>query len=136
MLLQPKKTKYRKMQRGRLRGAATRGTQLSFGEFGLQSTETAYVHGRELEAARRAMSHFVQRGGKVWIRVFPDKPMTARPAETRMGGGKGAPAFFVAPVRRGHILFELSGVNRENAHEAFRLASHKLSVETRIVEKM
>lgn len=135
MALQPKQTKYRKGQRRRLRGAATSGTGIHFGEFGLQALETGMVTGRQIEAARKALAHFLKRGGKVWIRIFPDKPMTARPAETRMGGGKGAPAYYVAAVKRGRMLFELGGVPEVEAREAFRLAGHKLSLSTRIVAK-
>jgi large subunit ribosomal protein L16 len=134
-MLQPKRTKYRKMQRGRLRGKAWRGATLAFGEFGLQALETGYVGAREIEAARIAMTRHAKRGGKVWIRVFPDKPMTKRPPETRMGKGKGQPEFWVAPVRAGRMLYEMEGVAPELAKEALRLASYKLSVKTRVVER-
>jgi len=132
----PKKTKYRKSQRDVMKGIAATGTTVSFGEYGLQSMEECWLKTNQIEAARRALAHFIKRGGKVWIRMCCDKPVSARPAETRMGGGKGAPAFFVARVRPGHILFELAGVDRETAVEAMRLASSKLPVKTRFVSKI
>src|SRR5262245_36084804 len=134
-MLQPKRTKYRKMQRGRLRGKAWRGATLAFGEFGLQAIETGYVGAREIEAARIAMTRHAKRGGKVWIRVFPDKPMTKRPPETRMGKGKGQPEFWVAPVRAGRMLYEMEGVTPVLAKEALLRAAYKLSVKTRVVER-
>jgi large subunit ribosomal protein L16 len=139
--LLPKKTKYRKYQRGRNRGKASSGCFLAFGEYGLQSTSLGFVTDRQIESARRAMTRYIKRGGKVWIRIFPDKGMTRLPAETRMGKGKGSPEFWAAPVKPGHILFELSGVSIEVAKEAFRLAAHKLPVSTKVttremVEKM
>jgi large subunit ribosomal protein L16 len=140
-MLLPKKTKYRKYQRGRNRGKATSGCFLAFGEYGLQSTGLGFVTDRQIESARRAMTRYIKRGGKVWIRIFPDKGMTRLPAETRMGKGKGSPEFWAAPVKPGHILFELSGVSLDVAKEAFRLAAHKLPVSTKVttremVEKM
>jgi large subunit ribosomal protein L16 len=134
-MLQPKRTKYRKAQRGRLRGKACRGAQLAFGEFGLQAIEHGHINARQIEAARIAMTRHAKRGGKVWIRIFPDKPMTKRPPETRMGKGKGNPEFWVAPVKAGRMLYEMEGVTPTLAREALRLASHKLCVRTRIVER-
>jgi large subunit ribosomal protein L16 len=132
----PKRTRYRKPHRGAVpTQAAAKGTEVSFGEYGLQSLEGAWIDNRQIEAARRAITHHIKRGGKVWIRIFPDKAITAKPAETRMGSGKGAPDRWVAPVRAGRMLFELSGVRREVAQEALRLAGHKLPVKTQIVEK-
>ncbi len=132
----PKKTKFRKSQRGRMKGTAATGTDVSFGEYGLQTLERCWLKTNQIEAARRALAHYIKRGGKIWIRVCCDKPISARPAETRMGGGKGEPAFFAAAVRPGHVLFELAGITREQAKEAMRLASSKLPVKTRFVEKM
>jgi large subunit ribosomal protein L16 len=129
-MLQPKKTKYRKQQKGRRRGTAWRGSSLAFGDFGLQAIERGWVSARELEAARVALTRHIKRGGRVWVRVFPDKPLTKKPAETRMGKGKGSPEKWVAVVKPGRMLFELEGVPEEVAREAFRLASHKLSVGT------
>lgn len=134
-MLMPKRTKWRKQQRGRNRGKATRGVTVAFGEYGLQTLEAAHLTARQIEAARVAMTRHVKRGGKVWIRVFPDKPMTKKPAETRMGKGKGAPEFWVAPIKPGRVLFELAGVPAELAREAFDLAAHKLPVKTRIVQR-
>jgi len=134
-MLQPKRTKYRKVQKGRNRGKAWRGSELAFGEFGLQSLEPGRLNAREIEAGRIAMTRHAKRGGKVWIRIFPDKPMTKRPPETRMGKGKGNPEFWVAVVRPGRILFEMEGVTSEVARQALRLAAHKLSVKTRIIER-
>jgi large subunit ribosomal protein L16 len=132
-MLQPKKVKHRKMFKGRLRGSALRGNEVSFGDFGLQATSTGYVTARQIEAARIAMTRHIKRGGKVWIRVFPDKPITKKPAETRMGKGKGNLEAWVAPVKRGRMLYEMEGVSVEIAREAFRLAAHKLPVQTRFV---
>ena len=132
-MLQPKRTKYRKQHRGHRRGPANAGTEVSFGEFGLQALGAAWIDSRQIEAARRAITHHIKRGGKVWIRIFPDKPVTAKPAETRMGKGKGAPDHWVAVVKPGRMIFELAGVREDIAREALRLAGHKLSVETRIV---
>ncbi|MBT5856412.1 50S ribosomal protein L16 [bacterium] len=135
-MLMPKKTKYRKTQRGRNRGKACRGNFVEFGEYGLQSQEAIWMTDRQIEAARRAMTRYIKRGGKVWIRIFPDKVVTKIPAETRMGKGKGSPDGWVAVVKPGHVLFELSGVPIEVAKEAFRLAAHKLPVKTKFVEKL
>ncbi len=132
-MLQPKKTKFRKTQKGRLRGKADRGINLAFGDYGLQVTETGFVTARQIEAGRIAMTRFIKRGGKVWIRIFPDKPMTSKPAETRMGSGKGSPEYWVAPVRAGRILFEMEGVDKSVAMEAFHLARHKLSLKTKVI---
>jgi large subunit ribosomal protein L16 len=134
-MLMPKRTKYRKVQRGRNRGYATRGVNVSFGEFGLQSTSAAYITSRQIEAARVAMTRYVKRGGKVWIRIFPDRPVTKKPAETRMGKGKGAPELWTAKVKPGRVMFELSGVAPDIAREAFRLASQKLPVKTRVLSR-
>lgn len=135
MALVPKKTKFRKHQRGRLRGRAVGGATLMHGEFGLQSLDCAYLTTNQVEAARKALAHYFKRSGKIWLRVFADKIFTAKAAETRMGGGKGAPARFVAPVKRGHIIFEVAGVTAQEAKEALRLASFKLPVATRVVSK-
>jgi large subunit ribosomal protein L16 len=133
MLLAPSRFKYRKQHRGRMKGAATRGNTLSFGEFGLQALEPCWLESRQIESARIALTRFMKRGGKVWIRVFPDKPITAKPAETRMGSGKGAVDHYVAVVKPGRIIFEIGGVSEEVAKEAVRLASHKLPVKTRFL---
>ena len=132
-MLQPKRVKYRKAHRGHMRGSAKGGNTVAFGEFGLQALGPAWIDSRQIEAARRAITHHIRRGGKVWIRIFPDKPVTAKPAETRMGSGKGAPDHWVAVVKPGRMLFELAGVRQEIAEEALRLAAHKLPVETRFV---
>jgi large subunit ribosomal protein L16 len=134
-VLQPKRTKYRKQHRGRMKGAAHRGNQLAFGEYGLQALEPAWVTDRQIEAARVALTRYIRRGGKVWITVFPDKPVTKKPAETRMGSGKGNVEFWVAVVRPQRILFELSGVPEDVAREAMRLAAHKLPIRTRFVKR-
>jgi len=133
-MLSPKKVKWRKTQRGRMRGAATSGNEISFGEFGLQSTQPGWIDNRQIEAARIAMTRFIKRGGKVWIRIFPDKPITKHPAESRMGKGKGAPEGWVAVVRPGTIMFEIGGIKADVAKEAMRLAAQKLPVLTRFVE--
>lgn len=133
-MLAPKKIKYRKQQRGRMKREATRCNQLSFGEYGLQSLQPAWIDTRQIEAARVAMTRFIKRGGKVWIRIFPDKPYTKHPAESRMGKGKGAPEGWVAVVRPGTIMFEMAGVSGEIAKEAIRLASTKLPIKTRFIE--
>jgi large subunit ribosomal protein L16 len=134
-MLMPKRTKYRKQHRGRMKGQASRGNKLSFGEFGLQALEPCWMTSRQIEAARRAIVRHVKRGGKLWIRVFPDKPVTARAAETRMGKGKGAVDYWVAVVKPGRMIFEISGVQEEHAREAMRLASHKLPIKTRFVSR-
>ena len=134
-MLSPKKTKYRKTQRGRNRGKANTNNTIAFGDFGLQSLNTDFISSRQIEAARRAFTRYIKRSGKVWIRIFPDKVVTKLPAETRMGKGKGMPEFWVAPVKVGTILFEISGVEIEVAKEAFRLAAHKLPVKTKFVQR-
>jgi large subunit ribosomal protein L16 len=134
-MLSPKKVKYRKQQKGRMKGLASRGSSLNFGEYGLQAMECGAVNAKEIEAARIAMTRHVKRGGKLWIRIFPDKPFTKKPAEVRMGKGKGAPEGWVAIVRPGKILYEMEGVSKELAREALRLASHKLSIKTKFVDR-
>lgn len=134
-MLSPKKVKFRKQQRGRMKGVARRGCKLDFGDFGLQATECGAISSKQIEAARIAMTRHVKRGGKMWIRIFPDKPITKKPAEVRMGKGKGAPDAWVAVIRPGRILYEMEGVSRELAKEALRLAAHKLSVRTRFIER-
>ena len=131
----PKRTKYRRLHRGRMRGNAKGGTRVSFGDFGLQSVEPGWITARQIEAARIAMTRKIKRGGKVWINIFPDKPITEKPAETRMGSGKGTPEFWVAVVKPGRVMFEMSGVNEELAREAMRLAGHKLPVRTKFVRR-
>jgi len=132
-MLMPKKVKYRKQQRGRMRGMAYRGSNVDFGEYGLKAMACGYITNRQLEAARIAMTRYIKRGGKVWIRIFPDKPVTKKPAEVRMGSGKGAPDGWVAVIRPGKILFEMEGVPLETAQEAFRLAAMKLPMKTKLV---
>ena len=134
-MLMPKKVKYRKMQKGRMNGKAYRGSAVSFGEFGLKAIEPGWISSRQIEAARVAITRHAKRGCKVWIRIFPDKPITKKPAETRMGKGKGTPEYWVAVVKPGRILYEMSGVSEETAKEAMRLASHKLPVATRFVKR-
>ena len=134
-MLVPKRAKYRKQQRGTMKGNAYSGTTIAFGEFGLMSEGTAWVTSRQIEAARRAITHYTQRGGRIWIRIFPDKPITKKPAETRMGSGKGDVYEFVAPVRPGRILFEMGGVTKDIAQAALRLAAQKLNVKTSMVSK-
>lgn len=134
-MLQPKRVKYRKVQRGRIRGKAQTGNTLSFGDFGLQAVDGSWLTARQIEAARRAIVHYLKRGVMLWVRVFPDKPLTKKPAETRMGSGKGSPELWVAVVKPGRIVFEISGVKEEAAREAMRLASHKLPFQTRFVTK-
>lgn len=134
-MLMPKRTKYRKMHRGRNKGFATRGSSLNQGDFGLQATTMGNINSRQIEAARRVLTHHMRRRGQVWIRIFPDKPITRKPVETRMGGGKGAVDHWVAVIKPGRMLFEISGVPQDLAEEAMRLASHKLSVATRFVSR-
>jgi large subunit ribosomal protein L16 len=134
-MLQPKKVKHRKMQKGRLRGKAYRGSSLDFGDYGLQVMVTGFLTARQIEAARIAMTRHVKRGGKIWIRVFPDKPVTKKPAETRMGKGKGNPEEWVCPVKAGRMLYEMEGVDTKTAKEAMRLAAHKLPLRTRFVAR-
>ena len=134
-MLMPKRLKHRKFQRGRMGGVAHSGSSIAFGDFALQAQEPCWMTARQIEAARRAIVHHLRRGGKVWIRVFPDKPVTKKPAETRMGSGKGAPDHWVAVVRPGRVLFEVSGVELALAKEAFRLASHKLPIRTRVMTR-
>jgi large subunit ribosomal protein L16 len=135
MLLAPSRTKYRRQHRGRMKGEAHRGNTLAFGDFGLQALEPVWMEARQIESARIALTRFMKRGGKVWIRVFPDKPITAKPAETRMGSGKGAVDHYVAVVKPGRIIFEIGGVSEEIAKEAIRLAGHKLPVKTRFITR-
>ena len=135
-MLMPSKVKYRKQQRGRRRGKAQRGSTISFGDYGLKSMESAWVTARQIEASRIAMTRFVKRGGKIWIRLFPDKPITKKPTEVRMGKGKGAPEAWVAVVKPGRILFEMEGVDESTAREAMRLASHKLPMKTKFVTRL
>ena len=134
-MLMPKRVKYRRVQRGRMTGKATRGNTVSNGEFGLQATEPAWITSNQIEAARIAMTRYVKRGGKVWIKIFPDKPVTEKPAETRMGSGKGSPEYWVAVVKPGRVMFEMGGVTEEQAREAMRLASHKLPIKCKFVVK-
>jgi large subunit ribosomal protein L16 len=134
-MLMPRRQKYRKQQRGHIKGNATRGTKLSYGEFGILTLDTGWISSRQIESARRAITHYTARGGRLWITIFPDKPISKKPPEVRMGGGKGDTAEFVAVVKPGRIMFEMSGVAREMAVEALRRASHKLPVRTRIVVK-
>lgn len=132
-MLLPKRVKHRKWQRGRTHGVAQRGNKLDFGSFGLKSLEACWLTSRQLEAARRAMTHYMQRGGKIWIRVFPSKPVTKKGAEVGMGGGKGAVDHFVFPLKPGHVIFEIDGLAKDAAKEALRLAAHKLPVKTRVI---
>jgi large subunit ribosomal protein L16 len=132
-MLMPKKTKYRKQQKGRMRGMASRGKTLNFGDFGLQASQCGWLTSRQIEAARIAMTRFIKRSGRIWIRIFPDKPITKKPAETRMGKGKGPPEDWVAVIRPGLILYEMEGIPEDRAREAFRLASHKLPIATKFI---
>ena len=134
-MLLPKRVKYRRVHRGRLTGKATRGNKITYGEYGLVATEPAWITSNQIEAARIAMTRYTKRGGKVWIKIFPDKPVTEKPAETRMGSGKGSPEYWVAVVKPGRVMFEIAGVSEEIAREALRLASHKLPVKCKIVAK-
>lgn len=134
-MLLPKRVKYRRVHRGRMKGKATRGNTVSYGEFGLVATEPAWVKSNQIEAARIAINRHLRRGGKVWIKIFPDKPVTQKPAETRMGSGKGSPEYWVAVVKPGRVMFEVAGVPEEEAREALRLASHKLPLKTKIITR-
>jgi len=134
-MLAPKKIKFRKKQKGRNTGTATRGAKVSFGEYGLKALESGWISSQQIEAARIAMTRHVKRGGKIWIRIFPDKPITKKPAETRMGKGKGAPEYWVAVIKPGRVLYEMEGVSEDVAREAFRLAAHKLPVTTKFVSR-
>ena len=134
-MLLPKRVKYRRVHRGRLKGKATRGNTVSYGEFGLMALEPAWIKSNQIEAARIAMTRYIKRGGQVWIKIFPDKPVTEKPAETRMGSGKGSPEYWVAVVKPGRVMFEIGGVTEELAREALRLASHKLPVKCKFVRK-
>ena len=134
-MLMPKRVKYRRVQRGRLKGKASRGNTLAYGDFGLVAAEPAWITSNQIEAARIAMTRYIKRGGKVWIKIFPDKPITEKPAETRMGSGKGSPEYWVAVVKPGRVMFEMNGVSEEVAREAMRLASHKLPIKTKFMVK-
>ena len=134
-MLLPKRVKYRRVHRGRMKGKATRGNTVTYGEFGLQATEPAWITSNQIEAARIAMTRYTKRGGKVWIKIFPDKPITEKPAETRMGSGKGSPEYWVAVVKPGRVMFEIAGVSEDVAREALRLASHKLPIKTKIAKR-
>ena len=135
MPVMPKRTKYRKVQKGRMRGKATRGNKVCEGEYGLQALEAGWITANQIEAARIAMTRFTKRGGKVWIKIFPDKPITKKPAETRMGSGKGNPEYWVAVVKPGRVMFEMAGIPEETAREALRLAMHKLPIKTKFVTR-
>ena len=134
-MLMPKRVKHRKVQRGRMKGKATRGTSITYGEYGLQALEAAWLKSNQIEAARRAMTRYIKRGGKIWIKIFPDKPVTQQPAETRMGKGKGSPEYWVAVVKPGRIMFEMTGVPEDVAREAMRLAANKLPIPCKFVTK-
>ena len=134
-MLIPKRVKYRRVQRGRMKGKSTRGNTVTYGEWGLAATEPAWITSNQIEAARVAMTRYTRRGGKVWIKIFPDKPVTEKPAETRMGSGKGSPEYWVAVVKPGRVMFEMAGVSEETAREALRLASHKLPCKTKVVKR-
>ena len=134
-MLLPKRVKYRRVHRGRLTGKATRGTAVNYGDYGLQALEPAWISSNQIEAARIAMTRYIKRGGQVWIKIFPDKPITEKPAETRMGSGKGSPEYWVAVVKPGRVMFEMDGVTEEIAREAIRLASHKLPIKCKFVKK-
>jgi len=134
-MISPKRVKYRRVQRGRTKGKATRGTKITYGEFGLQTLDPAWITANQIEAARVAMTRYSKRGGKVWIKIFPNKPVTSKPAETRMGKGKGAPDHWVAVVKPGRVLFEIGGVTEEVAREAIRLAGHKLPCKTKFIKR-
>ncbi|EFR32569.1 MAG: 50S ribosomal protein L16 [Peptoniphilus harei] len=134
-MLMPKRVKYRKVHRGRMKGKAMRGNELAYGEYGIKALEPCWITSNQIEAARRAMTRYIRRGGNIWIKIFPDKPVTEKPAETRMGSGKGAPEYWVAVVKPGRVLFEMGGVSEEVAREAMRLASMKLPIKTKFVMK-
>ena len=134
-MLMPKRVKHRKVMRGRMKGKAQRGNFIAYGEYGLVAQEPGWITSNQIEAARVAMTRYIKRGGKVWIKIFPDKPVTAKPAETRMGSGKGAPEYWVAVVKPGRVLFELNGIPEETAREALRLASHKLPIKTKFLKR-
>ena len=134
-MLMPKRVKFRRVMRGRMKGQATRGNKVTYGEFGLQALEPSWITSNQIEAARIAMTRYIKRGGQVWIKIFPDKPVTEKPAETRMGSGKGYPEYWVAVVKPGRVMFEISGVSEEVAREAMRLASHKLPVKCKFVTR-
>lgn len=134
-MLMPKRVKYRRVMRGRMTGKATRGTKVSSGEYGLVALEPAWITSNQIEAARVALTRFIKRGGQVWIKIFPDKPVTKKPAETRMGSGKGSPEYWVAVVKPGRVMFEVAGISEETAREAFRLAGHKLPIKCKFVKK-
>ena len=134
-MLLPKRVKYRRVHRGRMKGKASRGNTVTYGDFGLMATEPSWITSNQIEAARVAMTRYTKRGGKVWIKIFPDKPITEKPAETRMGSGKGSPEYWVAVVKPGRVMFEIAGVSEEVAREALRLASHKLPIKTKIVAR-
>ena len=134
-MLMPKRVKYRKVHRGRMKGKAMRGNELAYGEYGIKALEPCWITSNQIEAARRAMTRYIRRGGNIWIKIFPDKPVTEKPAETRMGSGKGAPEYWVAVVKPGRVMFEIEGVSEEKAREAMRLASHKLPVKCKFAIK-
>ena len=134
-MLMPKRVKFRRMQRGRMTGKATRGNTVSYGEYGLMALEPGWVKSNQIEAARIAMTRYTKRGGQVWIKIFPDKPITEKPAETRMGSGKGSPEYWVAVVKPGRVMFEIAGVSEDVAREALRLASHKLPIKTKVIKR-
>ena len=135
-MLMPKRVKYRRQHRGRMKGEAQRGNQLAYGEYGLQALEPTWMTANQIEAARRAMTRYIKRGGQIWIKVFPDKPVSKKPAEVRMGSGKGAPEYWVAVVKPGRVLFEMSGVSEEIAREAMRLAANKLPIKTKFIQRL
>lgn len=135
-MLMPKRVKYRRQHRGRMKGEAQRGNQLAYGEYGLQALEPTWMTANQIEAARRAMTRYIKRGGQIWIKVFPDKPVSKKPAEVRMGSGKGAPEYWVAVVKPGRVLFEMSGVSEETAREAMRLAAQKLPIKTKFIQRL
>lgn len=134
-MLMPKRVKYRRVHRGRMKGKAIKGNKITYGEYGLQALEPAWITSNQIEAARRAMTRYIKRGGNIWIKVFPDKPVTEKPAETRMGSGKGSPEYWVAVVKPGRVMFEMGGVSEEIAREAMRLAAHKLPIKTKFVTR-